>query len=70
MTWSTGSPARSDRARGPLALGATTEGDPYVLAGLLGELVLREVGWGVRNLGVGPAARSLANAAIRLRPQA
>ena len=40
---------------GPLALGATTEGDPYVLAGLLGELVLRELGWDVRNLGINSA---------------
>ena len=45
---------------GPLALGATTEGDPYVLAGLLGELVLLELGWRVRNLGINLPLRSLA----------
>ena len=28
---------------GPLALGATVEGDPYVLSSLLAELVLREM---------------------------
>ncbi len=54
---------------GPMALGATTEGDPYVMAGLLGELVLRETGWRVRNLGVNLPLRSLAHAAIRHRPR-
>ena len=54
---------------GPLALGATTEGDPYVLAGLLGELVLLELGWRVRNLGINLPLRSLAQATIRHRPR-
>lgn len=54
---------------GPLALGATTEGDPYVLAGLLGELVLLELGWRVRNLGVNLPLRSLAHATIHHRPR-
>ncbi len=54
---------------GPLALGATTEGDPYVLAGLLGELVLRELGWQVRNLGVNLPLRSLAHATVHHRPR-
>ncbi len=53
---------------GPLALGATTEGDPYVLPGLLGELVLRERGWQVRNLGVNLPLRSLAHATVHHRP--
>jgi excisionase family DNA binding protein len=53
---------------GPLALGATTEGDPYMLAGLLGELVLRKLGWQVRNLGVSLPLRSLAHATIHHRP--
>jgi MerR family transcriptional regulator, light-induced transcriptional regulator len=53
----------------PFALGATTEGDPYVMAGLLGELVLREIGWKVRNLGVNLPMRSLAHAAIHHRPR-
>jgi hypothetical protein len=35
---------------GPLALGATTDGDPYVMAGPLGELVLLEMGWRVRQI--------------------
>jgi cobalamin-dependent methionine synthase I len=59
---------REERS-GPLALGATTEGDPYVLGGLLGELVLRELGWRVRNLGVDLPLRSLAQATIRHRPR-
>ena len=54
---------------GPLAVGAGTEGDPYVLAGLLGELVLRELGWDVRNLGVNLPMRSLAQATIHHRPR-
>jgi excisionase family DNA binding protein len=53
----------------PLALGATTEGDPYVLGGLLGELVLLELGWRVRNLGINLPLRSLAHATIQHRPR-
>jgi MerR family transcriptional regulator, light-induced transcriptional regulator len=53
----------------PLALGATIEGDPYVLAGLLGELVLRDLGWQVRNLGNNLPMVSLAHATIRHRPK-
>ncbi|MFO0890730.1 MAG: excisionase family DNA-binding protein [Isosphaeraceae bacterium] len=54
---------------GPLALGAVTEGDPYVLSSLLSELVLRELGWEVRNLGVNLPLRSLANATLQYRPK-
>jgi MerR family transcriptional regulator, light-induced transcriptional regulator len=54
---------------GSLALCATTEGDPYVLSCLLGELVLRELGWDVRNLGVNLPLRSLANATLQYRPK-
>ena len=54
---------------GPLALGASTEGDPYVLAGLLGELVLREQGWQVRNLGINLPLCSLTQATLRHRPR-
>jgi MerR family transcriptional regulator, light-induced transcriptional regulator len=53
----------------PLALSATTEGDPYILSCLLGELVLREMGWDVRNLGVNLPLRSLANATVQYRPK-
>jgi excisionase family DNA binding protein len=52
-----------------LAIGAAIEGDPYVLPGLLGELVLRELGWDVRNLGVNLPLSSLANAVLDYRPR-
>jgi excisionase family DNA binding protein len=58
-----------ERRPGPLAVGANPEGDPYTLAGQLGELVLLEMGWRVSNLGVNLPLRSLANAATRLRPK-
>jgi methanogenic corrinoid protein MtbC1 len=35
----------------PVAIGATVEGDPYSLTGLLAELVLLELGWQARFLG-------------------
>ncbi len=53
----------SDPVEGrPLALGGSIEGDHYALPGLLGELVLREVGWDVRNLGYNLPLRSFARA--------
>ena len=61
--------SRERKPTGPLALSATTEGDPYVLSCLLGELVLREMGWDVRNLGVNLPLRSLANATVQYRPK-
>ena len=61
--------SREQPASGPVALGATTEGDPYVLSSLLGELALREMGWEVRNLGVNLPLRSLANATLQYRPK-
>ena len=54
---------------GPVALCSTTEGDPYILSCLLGELVLREMGWDVRNLGVNLPLHSLANATVQYRPK-
>ena len=53
----------------PLAIGATTEGDPYVLPGLLGELVLREGGWDLRNLGVNLPLSALSNAVREYGPR-
>ena len=53
----------------PLALGAVSEGDCYVLPGLLGELVLREIGWDVRNLSVNLPLQSLANAVLEYQPR-
>jgi excisionase family DNA binding protein len=52
----------------PLALGATPEGDPYLIPNLLGELILREEGWDVRNLSVNLPLRSLSNAVLEFRP--
>ncbi|QEH34129.1 B12 binding domain protein [Aquisphaera giovannonii] len=52
----------------PLAIVAAPGGDPYVLATLLAELVLRESGWDVCNLGVDLPLRSLANAIRPKRP--
>ena len=53
----------------PLALGASIEGDTYILSTLIGELVLRELGWRVRNFGMNVPLRSLANACLRYRPR-
>lgn len=63
---------RASPARGrlmPLAMGATPEGDLYSLALLLGELVLRESGWEVRNLGSNLPLDSLARAALEYEPE-
>ena len=58
------------RPRGsPLALGATPEGDLYTLSLLLGELLLREAGWDVRNLGPNLPLRSLSRAVVKYRPR-
>jgi MerR family transcriptional regulator, light-induced transcriptional regulator len=53
----------------PLAIGAAPEGDIYCLPGLLAELVLREVGWDVRNLGANLPLKSLAVATTDYRPR-
>jgi MerR family transcriptional regulator, light-induced transcriptional regulator len=62
-------PAQSRTSSPPLALGSTSEDDPYVLPGLLGEFVLREQGWDSRNLGVNLPLTSLANAVREYQPQ-
>lgn len=64
-----GQATRPQGKSSPLALGATPEGDPFVLPGLLGELVLREGGWEVRNLGVSLPLSSLASAVREHRPR-
>ncbi len=53
----------------PLAIGAAPEADPYILPVLLGELVLREVGWEVKNLGANLPLRSFAQATRDFRPR-
>lgn len=64
-----GQAARRATAPGPLALGATPEGDLYTLSLLLGELALREAGWEVRNLGANLPLGSLARAVRLYRPR-
>ena len=53
----------------PIALGASPEGDPYVLPRLLAEITVREAGWDVRNLGGDLPLRSLAAATRKYRPR-
>ncbi|GIW89232.1 MAG: hypothetical protein KatS3mg108_3556 [Isosphaeraceae bacterium] len=55
--------------RGPLAIGAAPEDDPYTLPGLLCELVLREQGWEVMNLGSNLPLGSLSRAVDAHRPR-
>lgn len=52
----------------PVAVGATPEGDFYQIPLHLGELVLREAGWDVRNLGSNLPLKSLARAVHDYRP--
>lgn len=61
--------ARGREGPAPLAIGATPEGDPYLLSLLLGELALRELGWDVRNLGVNLPLPSLGRAVLEYRPR-
>jgi excisionase family DNA binding protein len=55
--------------RRPLALGGGPEGDPYVIANLMAELVLLEAGWKVMNFGPNTPMTSFQLAADRLRPR-
>ncbi len=60
---------QADTSSRLLALGATPEGDPYVLPGLLAEIAVREAGWKVRGLGADLPLRSLAAAVRRYHPK-
>ncbi len=62
-------PRPPDESDVPLALGAAAEGDLSSLPVLMGELVLRELGWQVHNLGAHLPLRSLANAVGDHRPR-
>lgn len=53
----------------PLAIGASPEDDPYTLPGLLCEMVLREQGWDVMNLGPNLPLKSLGRAVDAHHPR-
>jgi methanogenic corrinoid protein MtbC1 len=59
---------RAERHR-PIALGGAPEGDPYVLASLLAQLVLLDAGWEAVNLGPNTPLDGLAGAIRQLRPR-
>jgi excisionase family DNA binding protein len=59
---------RAERGR-PIAIGGAPEGDPYLLASLLAELVLLDAGWEAINLGPNTPLPSLIRAIRELRPR-
>lgn len=59
-------PAGRDR---PLAVGGGPEGDPYLLANALAEMVLREQGWEAVNVGPNTPLLSFRRALRELRPR-
>ena len=59
---------RAERQR-PTAVGAAPEGDPYVLASLLAQMVLLDAGWAATNLGPNTPLASLTEAMRELRPR-
>lgn len=60
--------ARAEQGR-PVAVGGAPEGDPYLLATLLAQLVLLDAGWDAVNLGPNTPLPSLAKAVRQLRPR-
>lgn len=57
------------RTDAPLAIGGTLENDPYSLASLLVELVLRQMGWRTIQLGGGLPIESVLHAVEHYQPQ-
>lgn len=60
--------ARAERNR-PVAVGGAPEGDPYLLATLLAQIVLLDAGWAPVNLGPNTPLTSLTKAMRELRPR-
>ena len=60
--------ARAERKR-PVAIGGAPQGDPYLLATLLAQLVLLDAGWEAVNLGPNTPLASLTSAMRELRPR-
>jgi len=59
---------RAERRR-PVAVGGTPEGDPYLLATLLAQMLLLDAGWEAVNLGPNTPLASLTRAMRELRPR-
>ncbi len=59
---------RAERNR-PIAIGCAPEGDPYLLATLLAQVVLLDYGWEAVNLGPNTPMPSLVKAIRELRPR-
>jgi methanogenic corrinoid protein MtbC1 len=59
----------SPEADAPLAIGATLADDPYSLPGLMGELVLLELGWQAKFLGSQLPHTTLEKAVMDLKPK-
>jgi MerR family transcriptional regulator, light-induced transcriptional regulator len=57
------------KAGSPVAVGGGPEGDPYLLANLLAEMVLLDAGWAVVNLGPNTPLVSFRKAIIEFRPR-
>jgi MerR family transcriptional regulator, light-induced transcriptional regulator len=60
--------ARAERLR-PVAIGGAPEGDPYLLAALLAQIVLLDAGWEPINLGPNTPVASFTKAMRELRPR-
>lgn len=60
--------ARAERNR-PVAVGAAPEGDPYLMATLLAQLVMLDAGWEAVNVGPNTPLPSLTKALRELRPR-